>query len=61
MELNTHIITQDIEERKRFFSIYRKKGGNHGDMDYFSGSRSRNIDFGSPGHPGICGNCKGLE
>lgn len=31
------------------FSIYRKKGGNHGDTDYFSGSRSRNIDFGSPG------------
>ncbi len=61
LELNTHIITQDIEERKRFFSIYRKKGGNHGDMDYFSGSRSRNIDFGSHGHFCLCGSSESLE
>lgn len=61
LELNTHIITQDIEEIKRFFSIYRKKGGNNGDKDYFSGSRSRNIDFGSPGPFCLCGSSKSLE
>ena len=61
LELNTHIIAQDIEKIKRFLLYIGKKGGSYGGKDCFDDSRGGHSGFGGPGRPGLRGVCQGRK